>query len=156
MKFAIGDKVVEKKSIHPHTSFGVMVVAAFFEDSYLLKYYGNSYEGHIDCYDYDNERPGTRFWRESIQRYEEKELLSLDEALEQIKVLQSDKMMLENQFNKAKNEIQDKLNAAAILVEEAGKLVDAFDKTLYDLKTECLPLYNALDKYGWSHSSMSC
>jgi hypothetical protein len=156
MKFAIGDKVVDKTTVKAFTSHSVYEVVGVLDDSLLLKHWGDCFDGVLDHYDFLDKSPGTRGWREGILRYQDNELITTDEALKQLAVLENIQDLLDDDFEKVKSQFQQKINQAAAIVKEANELINPFDRVLSDLRDECMPLYLALHNGGWSHSHMSC
>ncbi len=156
MKFAIGDLVVGKTGLHPHTNYSVDKVVAHLDGYLLVEYYGHAFDGEIHpMQDHLNE-PGSRHWREAIQRFSEDAFFTPEEALEEIHRLEGNKSKLNEEFELIRNSIREKLSKAADLVREADAIAKPFEKDFYDLKEECMPLYRAMDNGGWSHSSMKC
>lgn len=155
MKFSIGDMVVEKEDIHPHTSYNVFKVVTILNGELLIKHYGCVFDGELSVEEFES-KPGGRCYRESFLRFQENELFTLEEADDKIHQLEAAKSKLENEFESVRSQIQEKLNKAADLVSKADALVKPFNKDFSDLKKECTPLYRALKDGGWSHSHMSC
>lgn len=158
MKFSIGDFVVDKKDIHAHTSYTVSKVVSLLDNDYLVSDHGVAYDDELHAFDnYINYgKPGSKGWRQSILRYQENELFSFEEAVQELKILESVKDKLNQEFESFRKDIRDKMAQAAILVREAGEFAKNCDKTFFDLKQECMPLFNALEGGGWSHSHMQC
>lgn len=157
MKFSINDLVVIKTLIHPHTSYSVNRVCAILDDAYLTVGYGFAFDGEIQKDDLEDlDKPGSRHWREGIQRYQEHELFSMDEAVIELRRLENVKSKLESDFESTRPQIQERMNKAAALVKEAVGIIKPLDKEFYDLTSECKELYLALKDGGWSHSTMSC
>lgn len=155
MKFSIGDLIIEKKTIEPHTSYVIYKVVATLDGALLAVHWGGGYGGDIHEDEWEDE-PGSRSWRSALQRYQEEELFSLEEAEKERLRLEVSKNSLNQEFETIRDQLRSKLDQAAVLVREAGDLVKAHDKEFYDLKQECMPLYNALKDGGWSHSHMKC
>jgi hypothetical protein len=157
MKFSIGDKAIEKKTIRAHTSYVVSEVVGTLDGALLLTHWGDGFDGEIRHYDFlDEDKPGTRGWREGIQRYQETELYTPAEAVEELHRLEAAKRDLDNAFEAIRDQIQTKMNQAAALVKDAGTLAKTYDREFFDLKQDCVALYRALEDGGWSHSHMSC
>ena len=156
MKFAVGDQVVEKSKLHARTSYTVDKVVGTLGDSVLVTHYGFAFDGEINPESCFEEKPGTRGYRSSIQRYQENELCTPEEALEELRRLELAKSKIESEFEGVRDQIREKMNAAAAIVKEAGEIIKPLDKEFYDLTTECKDLYLALEDGGWSHSTMSC
>ena len=155
MKFSIGDQVVEKKNIQPYTSYNVLKIVSILDGALLLEHYGFRSEGEIHLEVYSNE-PGSRGWREGLRRYQEEELFTLEEAEAEKHNLEAAQSKLSQEFDAVHYQLQGKLDQAAVLVEGAGLIAKAHNKIFFDLKKECMLLYQALDRYGWSHSHMQC
>lgn len=156
MKFSVGDQVVEKSTLHPHTSYNVQKVVALFEGDLLLEHYGFAFDGEVTPEEYESE-PGSRSWREGFQRYQESELLTLDEAESELHRLDVAKDKMSTEFEAVRASIQAKLDAAAVLVEEAAAIAKPFNKELDDLsRDECRKLYEAQEKNGWRASHVRC
>lgn len=155
MKFSIGDMVVEKEDIHPHTSYNVFKVVTILNGELLIKHYGCVFDGELSVEEFES-KPGGRCYRESFLRFQENELFTAQEADERILHLEAAKSKLENEFESVRSQIQEKLNQAAALVKEADALAKPFNKDFCILKSECGTLYHALNDGGWSHSSMRC
>ena len=155
MKFSIGQLVVEKEMVQPHTSYNVQQVVAILNDVLLLEHYGIAYDGEVSKEDwlYDIRSRG---WREGLQRYQEGELYTLEEAFNQLRNLEGVKTKINQEFEAIRLQLKAKLDQAAVLVQEAGTMAHLHDKSFYDLKEECMSLYGALNMNGWSHSSMQC
>lgn len=161
MKFNLNDLVVLKTALHPRTNYCVYSVAIIYEGSYLLKFHGDVYQYESKEVDttYRDEyesKPGTRSWREGLQRYQEDELFSLEEAAAEWDRISNVKDQMEKDFIAVKSQVEEKMKAAAALVAEANALVLPLDKDLCDLTKECMPLYNALDNGGWRSSNFRC
>lgn len=155
MKFSVGDLVVEKTDIKAHTSYNTQKVVGIFEGALLLEHHGFAFDGEIHPEEYESE-VGSRSWRESLRRFQEEELFTPDEAVEELHRLEAAKSKLAEEFDAVRDQLHAKLQQAAALVKEAGELAKAHDKEFYDLRAECMPLYKALESGGWSHSHMRC
>lgn len=83
-------------------------------------------------------------------------LVPEEEGLRQEARLHSIEVQLEQEFERLRATIAIKLQEAADLVKEAGRMAAASNHDLYDLSGECRPILNALKDHGWSSSSMSC
>jgi len=157
MKFAIGDKVIQKSSVRAHTNYPVDVVVGFLEDAVLTMGWGDGFGSEIRHYDfYEDVKPGDRSWRSAVSRYQESELLTPEETLLELERLETVKSQLEKDFEGVREQVQTKMDQAALLVQEATVLVKPTGKDFYDLVQECKELYLALSKGGWSHSTMKC
>lgn len=157
MKFAIGDRVVEKKDIRAHTSYNVQKVSAHLDGFLLLEHWGHGYDGELHEEDYSEyNKPGSRGWRESLQRYQEEELFTPEEALAELRKLEEAKSKLDEEFGAVRDLIAANLKQAAELVETAASLAKKCDKDFEDLIQEGGALYKALDNGGWRHSTMRC
>lgn len=157
MKFAVGDIVVEKTDIRPHTSYNTQKVSAVLDGFLLLEHHGFAYDGEIHEEEYTRDaKPGSRSWRESLRRFQESELFTPEEALEELHRLEAAKKKLEDEFAAVRDQVQEKLTAAAKLAEEATAILTKHNKDYEDMLQECGPLYKALDKGGWRHSTMRC
>jgi len=155
MKFAIGDLVIEKKHVQPDTSYSIDKVVTIIDGAIVVEHHGFGFDGktHGEVY---QSPPGSRGWRSAYQRYQEEELFTLKEAEEERKRMKEAKTKLNDEFEAICWQLREKLDKAAELVGEAGALAKAHDKEFYDLKQECMPLYQALKAGGWSHSHMQC
>lgn len=159
MKFAIGDKVVEKQNTHnrAHSSYPVSQVAGVLNGALLLIPWGDGFDGELRHYDfYDEDKPGTRGWREGIQRHTEDELFTPEEALAEIRRSEAAQSQMDKEFAAVKDQIEAKLDQAAKLADEAAVMILKHKKSFEDLTHECVPLYQALKKGGWRHSTMQC
>lgn len=155
MKFAIGDKAIDKKLVHAHTSYHVMEVVGVLDGDLLLRSWGFGFNGELTEDDYQSSR-GSRGWRQGIQRYSEDELFTHDEVVAELAVLEAAKSKMDEEFNAVRDLVRKNMEEAARLVKGATALVQPTGKDFYDLKQECMPLYQALTEGGWSHSSMKC
>lgn len=70
--------------------------------------------------------------------------------------LTKEKEKLEEEFDSAANQIQEKLAKAAKLISESASLAEGAGTDLQSLYEETRPLMRALDDAGWSTSSMRC
>ena len=149
--------MVEKEDIQPHTSYTVKKVVGHLNGALLLEHYGFAWDGEITPEDFSEySKPGSRGWRDNIRRYQEDQLFTPDEALTEIRRLEADKSKLEKEFTGVRDLVTSKLNRAAELVDEAAALTTERGKSFYDMIQECVPLYTALKKGGWSHSTLQC
>ena len=156
-KFNIGDKVTTVDNIRAHTSYGVWQVVGFLNGAVLLSTWGQGFDGQINHYDFlDEEKPGSQNWRNDIQRYQESELYTLEEASEAIRRLEATHDQLELDFENAKAKIASNLKQAAALMNEAAEMTIACKKTFESLTQESEALYRAMSKGGWRHSTMAC
>jgi hypothetical protein len=156
MKFSIGDMVVEKETLKAHTSYNVSKVVGFLDGALLLEHYGFAFDGEVHPEDYKSE-PGTRGWRKEIQRYQEEELCTPEAAVKELHRLGAIKDKLNEEFEGVRESIQAKLDAAAVLVQEAADIAKPFNKELDDLsREECRKLYEAQEKNGWRASHVRC
>lgn len=157
MKFSIGDKIVERSLIRAHTSYPVYQVVGILDGNVLATHWGDGFDGELHHYDfYDDEEPGSRSWRGAIQRYQESELFTPEEALAELRRLESAKSKLEMEFDAVKEVLKGKLDLAAKLADEAADLAVKHNKTFENVVDECVPLYKALKKGGWRHSTLQC
>jgi hypothetical protein len=157
MKFSIGDKAIQKKDIHANSSFPVYQVIGILNGDLLMTHWGSGYGEELNRYEfYDEDVPGTRGWREGISRFQEEELFTTQEAMEELHRLEAINNKLNEEFNGVREQIQKKIEQAAVLVDEAYALAKPFDKDFFDLKKECSSLYHSLNDGGWSHSHMKC
>lgn len=85
-----------------------------------------------------------------------KNLLPEAEAIEEVKILLFEKNKLEQEFKMVRVLVEQKMKAAAALVDEAQKLVIPYNKSLYDLNHECADFISAIEDVGWSASRASC
>ena len=157
MKFAVGDKVVEKAHLRAHTNWLIHKVVAILDGVYLTEFWGDGFAKEIHPYE-DDSKPGSRSWRSSIQKFQESELISVEEAQVELSRLEEEKSKLESEFEGVRELVQKNLNDAAKLVRGAAELVKktGSDKDFYDLVEEGKQLYLALNEGGWSHSTMRC
>lgn len=157
MKFSVGDKVVQKTSVQAHTSYPVEIVVGFLGDAVLTMGWGDGFGDEIHHFDfYEDVKPGDRNWRSAVSRYQESELLTPEEVVLELRRLEAEKSKLEGEFNDLRALVQEKLDSAAALVQEATALIDHTGKDFYDMTEECKELHYALSKGGWSHSTMRC
>jgi|SRR6185369_5782302 len=157
MKFANGDKVIPKDSIRAHTNYLVSEVVGYLDGSVLTMAWGDGFGDELHHYPFlEDSKPGDRSWRSAVQRYQESELFTPAEALVELRKLEAVKSQLESEFESMRSQVQEKMDKAALLVAEAGALVEPTGKDFYDLVNECKELYLALTKGGWSHSTMRC
>lgn len=133
MKFKIGDKVVEKKSINATYDFHSGTVIAFSPDNKpLVKWY-------ID-----------------IKEHHPNELVTVASAEIEKKRLDEEQSKLEAEYNEVRSKIIEKLNQATVLVKQAYALAQSADKDLYDVYHECRDLATTLVDAGWTPSTMRC
>ena len=157
MKFQIKDKVVPKDHLKAHTNYMVLEVVGYLDGAVLTMHWGDGFGEELHHYDFlEDTKPGDRSWRGAIQRYQEEELLTPEEALAELRKLEDKKSKLEAEFESVRNKVQEKMSQAAVFVKEASALVDPTGKDFYDLAVECKELYLALNEGGWSHSTMRC
>lgn len=158
MKFNINDLVIVKDSIQPNTNVLIYKVAIHHNGDYLLKFHGDLYPfASAEIHEYDHDfGPRTRSWRSSFQRYEEDELISLDDGLVEWKRLTESKSQMETEFTAVRSKVEEKMQAAVAIVKEVNALILPLDKDLCDLRKECKPLYEALDEGGWRSSHFRC
>lgn len=157
MKFAIGDKVIQKDLVAAHSSYPVLQVVGILDGVLLTMNWGDGFGGELTHYDFlEDVEPGSRNWRNAISRYQESELFTPEEVVVELHRLEDIKSKLEQDFEGVRLQVQEKMNQAAAIVKEAGALVLPTGKELYDLTDECKELYVALDEGGWSHSTMQC
>lgn len=157
MKFQIKDKVIPKDSIRAHTNYLVSEVVGVLDGNLLTMMWGDGFGDELHHYDFlEDSKPGDRSWRGAIQRYQEDELFTPEEALTELRRLEAIKSQLEKDFDGVRSQVQKKMNQAALIVKEAAKLVEPTGKDFYDLTEECEQLYRALNEGGWSHSTMRC
>lgn len=156
-KFSAGDIVVVKKDINAHSSHVAFQVKTILDGIPLIEMYGTIYDGKVEVFEGPQlSRPGTRGWREGLQRFQVDELFSLEEAKQEQLRLEAIHNHLEKEFSAVSDKVKEKFNQAAALVKEAEALIKPMDKTFYNMKTEAMSLYRALEAGGWSHSHMSC
>jgi hypothetical protein len=156
MKFSIGDKVVTKKPV-AHTSYSVDVVVGYLDGAVLTTGWGDGFDGELRHYDFlDDDKPGTRGWHSAIHRYQESELSTPEEYLEELHKLEAVQDKLSEEFEGVRASIQAKLDAAAVLVNEAAAIAKPFDRDFEDLRNECRKLYEAQDANGWRSSHIKC
>lgn len=156
MRFSIGDLVVEKKDLQAHTSYNVQKVVSFLGESLLTTHYGHAFDGEVDPDTFSDNKPGSRMWRTNIIRVEEKELCTPEEAIEEIRRLESLASKMSAEFELVRDQVKLNLNQAAALVNKAAELIKPGNKEFYDLPQECSELYLSLKNGGWSHSTMVC
>lgn len=159
MKFQIKDKVVPKDTVRAHTNYLVHQVVGFLDGHVLTKMWGDGFGGELHHYPFDDDTPvGGRNWRSAIQRYQESELLTPEEALIELRRIEAEKDKFEAEFEGVRELVGKNLNDAAKLVQEAANLVKktGADKDFYNMVGECKELFLALKDGGWSHSTMQC
>lgn len=156
MKFAVDDLVIEKERLSAKTSYSVDKVVGVLGDSILVTHYGFAFDGEINPESHWAEKPGTRGYRSSIQRFQEHELCTPEEAVIILRELETAQSKLEEEFAAVRSKVQEKLDAAACLVKEASNIIKPLDKEFFDTAQEGRELYLALKDGGWSHSTMSC
>jgi hypothetical protein len=158
MKFQIKDKVIPKDTIRAHTNYLVSEVVAYLDGNVLTMMWGDGFGDEIRHYDFlEDTKPGDHSWGSAIHRYQESDLFTPEEAIAELRKLETvtDKMSVE--FEKVRANIRAKLDAAAVLVEEAAAIAKPFNKELDDLsREECRKLYDAQDKNGWRASHVRC
>ena len=147
--------MVEKAHLRAHTSYNIMEVVGTLGDDLLTKHFGFAFDGEVTNEGWVD-KPRSRSWREGIQRYEEDELCTPEEAIAEIKKLEEAKSKLEADFEAVQELITSNLKDAAALVETAANLAVKCNKTFEDVVHECVPLYKALKKGGWRHSTLQC
>ena len=157
MKFNIKDKVVPKDHLKAHTNYTVLEVVGSLDGNVLTMAWGDGFGEELHHYDFlEDTKPGDRSWRGAIERYQESELFTPEEALVELRKLEAVKSKLESEFEGVRSQVQEKMKGAALLVSEAAQLVSPTGKDFYDLVSECKELYLALNEGGWSHSTMRC
>lgn len=158
MKFQIKDKVVPKDTIRAHTNYLVSEVVAYLDGNVLTMMWGDGFGEEIHHCDYmQDSEPGDRSWGSAIHRYQESELFTPEEAITELHRLEAIKDKLTEEFEGVRAGIQAKLDAAAVLVQEAADIAKPFDKQLDDLsRNECRKLYDAQEKNGWRASHVRC
>lgn len=156
MKFNVGDQVVEKAHLRPYYNWLVYKVVSILDGVYLTEFYGDGFGQEVEPYENEDDVPDTRSWRSSIQKYQESELLSVEEAKQELLRLEAEKDKLENEFAALKVKIQSRMEQATALVKEAQDIAESVGKNLDDAPVECRPLFRALREAGWTPSSMSC
>jgi hypothetical protein len=136
MKFAVGDKVIEKARIMARASFPVYQVVGVLDGALLAKFWGDGFDGEIeeDTTRAEFDEPGSRSWREGIVRYQEDEVFSAEEAVAEWKRLGEEKSKLDTEFQELRAKIQSRMDQAAALVKEAQDMAES----------------------GWTSSSMRC
>lgn len=157
MKLSVGDLVVEKKELRPHTSYNIFKIVAFLDGTPLAIHHGFAFDGEIK---YESKLlsdvRGSRSWRTSVLRLDEKELCTPEEAIVEIHRLESVKSKIESEFELIRDQIKTNLDQATAVIKKTGELMKPFGKELRDLPNECSDLFLALDDSGWSHSTMQC
>jgi len=157
MKFKIKDKVIPKDSIKANTNYLVAEVVAYLDGNVLTMMWGDGFGSELHHYDFlEDTKPGDRSWGSAIHRYQESDLFTPEEALVELRRLEGVKSQLEQDFEGVRSQVEEKMNKAALLVQEAGALVEPTGKDFYNLTDECKNLYLALNEGGWSHSTMRC
>lgn len=156
MKFSIGDLVVEKKELRPHTSYNIHKVVAFLDGDLLATHYGYAFDGEVNPESGFNSEPGSRGWRTNIIRLEEKELCTPEEALIELHSLEAAKSKLEAEFESIRDQVKTNLDQATLFVKKAFEVIKPLNKEFRDLTQECSDLFIALDDGGWAHSTLSC
>ncbi len=157
MKFQIKDKVIPKDSLRAHTNYLVSEVVGYLDGAVLTMMWGDGFGEELHHYPFlEDSKPGDRSWRGAVQRYEESELMTPEDALKHLRELEAEKSKLEAEFESITQPVKEKLDQAAALVKEASVLVEPTGKDFYDLTEACKELYLALNGGGWSHSTMRC
>jgi hypothetical protein len=158
MKFQVKDKVVPKDSIRAHTNYLVSEVVAYLDGNVLTMMWGDGFGDEIHYYDFlEDTKPSDRSWGTAIHRYQESDLFTPEEAITELRRLEAIKDNLNEEFEGVRANIQAKLDAAAVLVEEAAAIAKPFNKELDDLsRDECRKLYEAQEKNGWRASHVRC
>lgn len=155
MTFAIGDLVADKENLKAWTSFAALRVVGTLDDAVLCEYYGDGYDGEVSKMSWVIDRSSSQ-WREGIVRFMPQDLCTMAQAFQMVRDLENAKDNLEKQFEKVRGLLQGKLDQAAALVSEVATIAQDHGKDFFELKRECMPLYQALDGGGWSHSHMQC
>ena len=90
-------------------------------------------------------------WRQTskIERVDESGLVTEAEA-------EAAHNKLEAEFEALSDKVQEKLEEAAKLIREAGKIASDGGESLHDMYEVTEPLINAMDFAGWNTSSWSC
>jgi len=92
-----------------------------------------------------------------IQKVTLRSLITGDEANKLQVELQATKDKLEYEFQLVAQQVAEKLEAAAKLIEEAGTIATKSDKNLTsDFYQETLQVEAAMEKAGWNTSSWYC
>jgi hypothetical protein len=156
MRFKIDDLVVMKADVQARRSYEAYKVALIFRDSYLLEHYGSVWEGKITQEDWESE-PGSRSWREALIRYQESELFTFEEAVQEQRKLEVEKSRLANEFEAVHAQFRENLDKAADLINQSSTMAEACNKEIRDsLKSDFRNLFHALDRAGWSASFTRC
>lgn len=156
MRFNVSDLVVDKSTVRPHTSYEVYKVSAILDGFYLLEHYGSGYEGEIHPDEWDDEL-GSRSWRSAFIRYQESELITPEEYLQEKKKLEDEQSRLNSEFEVVRAQFQENLDKAADLINQATTMAEACQKDIRSsLKNDFRNLFHALDKAGWSASFTRC
>ena len=139
---------------------GTKVLASYDNDEYsdeeLIPYVYDSY-GESTMVGVIRSQPASAGkvwvkWIEGNLADDEDQEVSLD-----ILTLESARPGMEEEFKAAAAQVKEKMEEAAKLVNEAGKLaVKAHAKSLADMYGAVTPLVNAMDKNGWRSSSWNC
>ena len=97
-------------------------------------------------------------WKDSgqLQKVTPRSLLTESEAMAKEEEWQVAAIQLEKDFDKVTKKVKAKMEEVASLVDEAAKLAKAGGHDLYDMYEAVRPLLRAMDRAGWSTSSLSC
>jgi hypothetical protein len=155
MKFSTGDKAVVKDHLEAHRSFGVFRVVGYLGAALLVEHYGSSFVGELHSETWVAE-PGTRGWRESVMRYSEEELFTLEEAADELRRLEAIQSKLDQEFEEVRDLILSKMFQATEIVKEAFGIAQMYQRDFSSLSSECRPLGRALMDAGWRASTASC
>ena len=152
----LGVAKMEKSEAQP----GVRVIASLYTDEFgsdqeVGSYFFDKY-GDYELIGVIQDKPAAEGkvwveWLEGDCNDEESEV-----GVELL-ALESSKPQMEEEFEKAKQIIRNKMEKIAELINEAGELaIDSRAKDLQSMYKECAPLINAMDSNGWNSSSWNC
>jgi hypothetical protein len=131
-QFPIESKVVEKRTLRAGYTYHAHTVIAHANGKVIAELWDN------------------------VEKFSPDELMTEEEAVVEQARLDAEKSHLEREFEKVRDVIQGKMDAATALVKEASALAKDCQKDFSSLRAECRPLFRALNDAGWRASSMSC
>jgi tyrosine-protein phosphatase YwqE len=134
MRFHMGDKVVCKKDIKVHYHFDAGEVIALLADNYYIVEWDPDFVG----------------------KYAEESLVTEKEAGVIKAVQEAERNKIESEFETIRGQLQANLAQATELVSKSVELAKKHKKNFRDLKSECMPLFRAINDGGWSPSSIKC
>lgn len=157
MKFKIGDKVVllTTLSSNRHDIY-VNEVISFIDDNIIVRDYGIYYNnGNLYERSYKPEQ-GSKHWSRDLFQYKEDQLVSLDMAKIMLHELNEAASFLNEEFEKAKPAIVEKLSKMGSLAQETADELIKYNKSFDDVVLEAEELYRSINRAGWRHSTFKC